>query len=120
MTTKYSAAYALSLYRSILRTHAKALPLEMRLLGDKYVKSEFRLHKNTSNEDHISHFFLEWENYLRHIQETARMRESSAAGLIENNIKSDYGVDLDTNYEMTSEQKIQLEKLREETSRLKK
>lgn len=31
---------ALSLYKSILRAHSKYLPMEMRQLGDAYVKSE--------------------------------------------------------------------------------
>ncbi len=33
---------ALSLYRALLRAHAKHLPLDMRQLGDAYVKAEFR------------------------------------------------------------------------------
>lgn len=41
------------LYRRILRTHRKHLPREMRLLGDEYVKSEFRSHKNVENPVHI-------------------------------------------------------------------
>ena len=48
MSTKAST---LSLYRSILRTHSKSLPHEMRSLGDAYVKSEFRLHKNVTNDE---------------------------------------------------------------------
>jgi hypothetical protein len=34
---------ALALYKSILRAHSKYLPMEMRQLGDAYVKSEVRL-----------------------------------------------------------------------------
>jgi hypothetical protein len=33
---------ALTLYKSILRAHSKYLPMEMRQLGDAYVKSEVR------------------------------------------------------------------------------
>ncbi|KAH8161385.1 hypothetical protein CIB48_g6873 [Xylaria polymorpha] len=33
------------LYRRLLRAHRKHLPQEMRLLGDEYIKSEFRAHK---------------------------------------------------------------------------
>lgn len=43
----------LQLYRRILRTHRKVLPPEMRLLGDEYVKSEFKLHKDVDNPVHI-------------------------------------------------------------------
>lgn len=41
------------LYRRILRVHRKKLPPEMRLLGDEYVKSEFRAHRNVENPIHI-------------------------------------------------------------------
>lgn len=41
------------LYRRILRGHRKYLPREMRLLGDEYVKSEFRAHKDVENPMHI-------------------------------------------------------------------
>lgn len=37
------------LYRTILRTHRKRLGVEERILGDLYVKAEFRAHKNIDN-----------------------------------------------------------------------
>lgn len=37
------------LYRTILRTHRKKLPVEQRMLGDMYVKAEFRAHKDVDN-----------------------------------------------------------------------
>lgn len=37
------------LFRTILRTHRKKLPVEQRLLGDMYVKAEFRAHKDIDN-----------------------------------------------------------------------
>lgn len=40
------------LYRRILRLH-RTLPPELRLLGDEYVKSEFRAHRNVENPIHI-------------------------------------------------------------------
>lgn len=43
----------LQLYRRILRVHRRKLEPEMRVLGDSYVKSEFRLHKNVENPLHI-------------------------------------------------------------------
>lgn len=43
----------LQLYRRILRVHRRKLQPEMRVLGDSYVKSEFRLHKNVENPLHI-------------------------------------------------------------------
>ena len=43
----------LYLYRRILRVHRRKLDPEMRILGDLYVKSEFRAHKSVENPVHI-------------------------------------------------------------------
>jgi hypothetical protein len=37
------------LYRTILRTHRKRLDVEQRVLGDMYVKAEFRAHRDIDN-----------------------------------------------------------------------
>lgn len=42
----------LQLYRRILRVHRKLDP-EMRVLGDSYVKNEFRAHRNAENPLHV-------------------------------------------------------------------
>lgn len=41
------------LYRRLLRAHRRNLPKEQRLLGDEYVKAEFRRHRNVENPVHI-------------------------------------------------------------------
>ena len=41
------------LYRRLFRTHRKHLPHDMRLLGDEYIKSEFRAHQKIENPMHI-------------------------------------------------------------------
>ena len=41
------------LYRRLLRGHRKHLPHQMRVLGDEYVKSEFRAHRTADNPMHI-------------------------------------------------------------------
>lgn len=46
------------LFRRILRSHRKHLDTRMRLLGDEYVKSEFRAHRNIDNPVHIVGVFL--------------------------------------------------------------
>ncbi|WFD42357.1 hypothetical protein MPSI1_000999 [Malassezia psittaci] len=51
------------LYRALLRVHRK-LPVEMRSLGDDYVKSEFRRHQKISNPLHIVGFCSQWKMYL--------------------------------------------------------
>uniref|UniRef100_A0A7S2G7W5 Succinate dehydrogenase assembly factor 3 n=1 Tax=Octactis speculum TaxID=3111310 RepID=A0A7S2G7W5_9STRA len=91
---------ALSLYRSILRGH-RTLPAEMRELGDKYVRSEFRQHQAASPE-FLETFFSEWEGYL----ETLQTSDS----------KTGFGRPLGEEISaMTDEQKQMLLKLAEET-----
>ncbi|KAK4170203.1 succinate dehydrogenase assembly factor 3, mitochondrial [Cladorrhinum sp. PSN259] len=41
------------LYRRLLKGHRKHLPTEIRLLGDEYVKSEFRAHRNVENPAYL-------------------------------------------------------------------
>jgi len=41
------------LYRRLFRAHRRHLPADMRLLGDKYVKAEFRAHRHVDNPAHL-------------------------------------------------------------------
>ncbi|KAI8632233.1 ACN9-domain-containing protein [Xylariaceae sp. FL1651] len=56
------------LYRRLLRAHRKHLPSEMRLLGDEYVKAEFRAHRNVDNPAHLIGFLTEWQLYAQKIE----------------------------------------------------
>ncbi|KAG6337108.1 hypothetical protein ID866_1982 [Astraeus odoratus] len=77
-----SALYPpIPLYRRLLRAHRR-LPLEMRSLGDDYVKAgseitgvchlcplfillpEFRRHQKVTNPVHIMGFLTQWQTYL--------------------------------------------------------
>ncbi|PGH18981.1 acetate non-utilizing protein 9, mitochondrial [Helicocarpus griseus UAMH5409] len=58
----------LQLYRRLLRAHRKKLPAHMRLLGDEYVKSEFRAHRNIDNPIHIVGFLTEWQIYAQKLE----------------------------------------------------
>lgn len=40
----------------------------MRLLGDEYVKSEFRAHKDVENPVHIIGFLTEWQLYAQKLE----------------------------------------------------
>jgi hypothetical protein len=51
----------LPLYRRLLRAHRKYLPAAARLIGDDYVKSEFRRTKDTENPVHIIGFLTQWQ-----------------------------------------------------------
>lgn len=56
------------LYRRVLRAHRKHLPQQERMLGDEYVKSEFRAHRTTENPVHIIGFLTEWQMYAQQIE----------------------------------------------------
>ncbi|TXT15688.1 hypothetical protein VHUM_00191 [Vanrija humicola] len=51
------------LYRRLLRAH-RGLPVEMRFMGDAYVKSEFRATRATENPLHVMAFLQQWKVYL--------------------------------------------------------
>ncbi|KAI4869264.1 ACN9-domain-containing protein [Hypoxylon rubiginosum] len=56
------------LYRRLFRAHRKHLPHEMRLLGDEYIKAEFRAHRNVENPAHLIGFLTEWQLYAQQIE----------------------------------------------------
>ncbi|KAI5813596.1 acetate non-utilizing protein 9 [Pyronema omphalodes] len=58
----------IQLYRRLLRVHRQKLPAEMRVLGDAYVKSEFRLHREIDNPVHIVGFLTEWQLYAQKLE----------------------------------------------------
>jgi len=43
----------IQLYRRLLRAHRDHLPRDMRLLGDEYIKAEFRAHRDAENPSHV-------------------------------------------------------------------
>jgi hypothetical protein len=111
----------------------------MKLLGDTYVKSEFRLHKSAKPEQVVS-FFTEWDKYLEHITRTGRENLSINVGLLdppppeqqqrydeqENNQQQRkrnvggslfFGKDVSNDVVFNEEQERQLEKLREEAAK---
>ncbi|KAK3175235.1 hypothetical protein OEA41_002482 [Lepraria neglecta] len=71
------------LYRRLLRTHRKHLDPRMRLLGDEYVKSEFRAHKNVENPMHIIGFLTEWQMYAQKIEGDEWLGEKLDKGKID-------------------------------------
>ncbi|RDA83971.1 hypothetical protein CP532_0427 [Ophiocordyceps camponoti-leonardi (nom. inval.)] len=69
-TTKQQTALLppIALYRRLLRAHRRHLPGSMRILGDKYVKAEFRAHRNVDNPAHLIGFLTEWQLYAQKIE----------------------------------------------------
>ncbi|XP_075867616.1 succinate dehydrogenase assembly factor 3, mitochondrial [Nelusetta ayraudi] len=55
-----------SLYKRILVLH-RFLPIDLKALGDQYVKDEFRRHKSASPEE-VKRFMKEWEIYKNTLQ----------------------------------------------------
>jgi len=96
----------------------------MKELGDAYVKSEFKLHKNVEKEEQLSRFYSEWKTYLDQIEQTARARALQASGITENDGNRSkiysFGADLDQSIELNDEQKVQLENLRREAADMQK
>lgn len=93
----------------------------MKQIGDKYVQSEFKLHKSVTNPEQIAAFMNGWEEYLENILQTARAQEY--AEIVQDEKKGptfEFGADLAPDTELSEEQKVQLEKLREEASRITK
>lgn len=58
----------ISLYRRLFRAHRKHLPAEMRVLGDEYIKAEFRAHRKIDNPAHLVKSLA--ENRTRPFKET--------------------------------------------------
>lgn len=61
----------LPLYRRILRSH-RSLPIEMKSLGDTYVKDEFKKHRDVENPLQIVGFLTQWKIYLDGIEENMK------------------------------------------------
>ncbi len=71
------------LYRRLLRAHRTYLPPEMRLLGDSYIKSEFRAHRDVENPVHIVGFLSEWQTYAQRVEGEAWRGEKLDMGKLD-------------------------------------
>jgi hypothetical protein len=67
---------ALNLYRRILRLHRQKLPFQMKEMGDKYVKEEFRQHKDASQE-FVVQFMDQWEQYAEMLEQQKKVDNNS-------------------------------------------
>ena len=95
----------LALYRDIMRVHRQALPPPMRALGDRYIRDEFRRHKEgDTTEPQWRAFAAEWRHYI------ITLRGSGAE------VSGDIGHDVVER--LTAEQKQQLMRLQDEAHKL--
>ncbi|XP_071771082.1 succinate dehydrogenase assembly factor 3, mitochondrial [Centroberyx gerrardi] len=66
MATSVHVSKVRSLYKRILLLH-RFLPIDLRAIGDQYVKDEFRRHKGAAPGE-AKGFMIEWENYKDTLQ----------------------------------------------------
>ncbi|XP_062385891.1 succinate dehydrogenase assembly factor 3, mitochondrial [Sardina pilchardus] len=66
MATVAHVSRVRSLYKRILILH-RFMPLDLRALGDQYVKDEFRRNKSAAPEE-VKSFMTEWEQYRDTLQ----------------------------------------------------
>ncbi|XP_034401091.1 succinate dehydrogenase assembly factor 3, mitochondrial [Cyclopterus lumpus] len=66
MAVSAHASKVRSLYKRILVLH-RFLPIDLRALGDQYVKDEFRRHKGAAPEE-ATGFMTEWKDYKDTLQ----------------------------------------------------
>lgn len=73
----------LSLYKRVLRSH-KILPVDLKHLGDVYVKVEFRQHK-TAGAKFVEEFCTQWEAYASDLEskESSKLINLALKSLIE-------------------------------------
>lgn len=108
---------AKGLYRMLLRAHQKHLPNDMKELGDHYVKSEFKLHRNVKKHDTLDMFYTEWLGYLNAIESAAKVRAGGTVEMMVDRSQIDFGRDLPPDIDMDEEQMAALEKLKQEAIR---
>eukprot|EP01135_Chromosphaera_perkinsii_P000584 Nk52_evm5s128 gene=Nk52_evmTU5s128 len=108
----------LQLYRSILKEHKAVLPPALRMMGDEYVKKEFRHHKNVSPEV-ATEFLMQWKSYLTGLEEQAASIRTTPEM---DEIVSPVGQDLSPEAlnSLTDEQVGQLSVLKEEATKVLK
>jgi len=97
-----------SLYRRILREHSK-MPHELRMLGDLYVKDEFRRHRGVEPH-YVSQFVEGWTQYAEHLEQSNAQAKTTQA--------PKYGCPIGRQLDQLSDEQVQqLYVLKEETSR---
>ncbi|CAK8675680.1 unnamed protein product [Clavelina lepadiformis] len=101
-----------NLYKLILRLHGH-LPIDLKIVGDQYVKSEFKLHKNC-NPEVVPEFMQQWILYANTLQKQVHdttqhdKRKDDKLGL---------NISVEQLDRFTSEQLVQLHELMKETTK---
>lgn len=53
----------LRLYYKIIKLHHKQLPRKMRMMGDYYVRQEFKHHHDNPQVEYYQKFYSKWQQY---------------------------------------------------------
>lgn len=99
----------INLYKTILRLHQR-LPPTLQQIGDEYVKSEFRRHKNAS-ASFVNDFLRQWHDYVTQLDKQLTSQTPRELGS---------NLQLDLIDQLSEDQLLQLNELKEEVERLKK
>ncbi|KAJ1473228.1 hypothetical protein T484DRAFT_1973508 [Baffinella frigidus] len=104
MASGFSKKSMTDLYRNVLKLHRRVLPQEMRDLGDKYARNEFKAHK-TAKIGQVKEFARQWKEYVFAIDQQSKQGK--------------FGQDLDPQraLAMTQEQRESLDRLETEVRR---
>ena len=70
----------LRLYRRLFKVHGQYLSVEQRMLGDRFVRAEFRRHVQVSPRD-AGLFYKGWCDYLRQLEAGAALQRRRGLGL---------------------------------------
>nr|CAB3219754.1 protein ACN9 homolog, mitochondrial-like [Phallusia mammillata] len=95
------------LYKVILRLH-EGLPIDLKTVGDQYVKSEFRAHKNCAPE-FVPEFMSQWQTYAKTLQ--AQLQQESLHSKVGSSLP------VDALEEFSEDQILQLHELLKETQK---
>jgi len=100
----------LSLYKTILRLH-QHLPTDLKSVGDRYVRNEFRLHK-TADEQFTKSFLVQWDSYVSGLQDQVTTKDQPFS-VLGSNLTSE---NLDR---LSEDQLLQLYELKTHMNKLK-
>ncbi|XP_078487785.1 succinate dehydrogenase assembly factor 3, mitochondrial-like [Ciona intestinalis] len=96
------------LYKRILRLH-EGFPLDLKVIGDQYVKSEFKLHKDSPPE-FIPEFLQQWNEYADSLNSQIKHSGTHTQSLGKN-------LDTKTLDNLSDDQAVQLFELMKETNK---
>ncbi|KAG2502239.1 hypothetical protein HYH03_000725 [Edaphochlamys debaryana] len=90
-SARQAAAPIIGLFREVLKLHRERLPPPMRVLGDAYVREEFRSHlraKNPVTEAQWQAFVQEWRTYVATLRGDEQALPGTQVGTVSGELAS--------------------------------